>query len=66
MQAVFNPPMTSDGGSKRGDSRETEQERAGFPAHLLFDPPFGSHHANAGEAFPFLLRRHDTPKSLAG
>ena len=52
----FNAPMTSDGASKRPDRRETEQERAGFSADDVFDPPFGSHHANPGQAFPFLLR----------
>jgi hypothetical protein len=56
MQAVFNPPMASDGGGKRVGGREAEQEIAGFPAHFVFDPSFGSHHANPSEAFPFLLR----------
>lgn len=56
MGTIFNAPMASNGSCKCFDGRKAEQEIAGFPAHFVFDPSFGSHHANPSEALPFLFR----------
>jgi len=56
MDTVFNPPMASHGVGKGFHRGETEQKVARFLRDLVLEASFCSHHPNALQTFPLLLR----------
>ena len=59
MHAVFNPPMTANGGGKALHlPGKTEQVIACLGRHLKANPPFRHHHANGSQtlSFSFLIQ----------
>ena len=57
MDAVFNTPMTSDGGSKAFDIfSKTQQILAGFAADLKANASLRLHHANRLQTLPLAFR----------